>query len=360
MIGFGSGHKRGQALVELAAWGGLMLIGASILVSYMMNLIYTQDTMMRNFRMAVNFARQVGAKNTDATVIHELIVHRRIPSLPFLPDSGYREFRHISQVRFTRNMFASESDSDPTYPLILVRIVIDGRILAEEMGIESKRFSYIYDWLPNALRSQSDLLRQVFFTDLPILDMIYGSIEGIIDGAKKIIDDPGDFMCGGLSCNYGGRSRRQAKRDLKNAAEQVKVAAEDYKTFLDGLIGNYRDQDSNTRQQIKTKIAQVISLAVNVINLPYFYDKNEVFTKPVEEIMDERDLLNTGHWKGDVAKDYWGKTVIESMKGEIKIGKDNTGGKIEVLNPYLQRRKIRSSYGNNEIEWVAPNEEISW
>ena len=359
MIGFSSGHRKGQALVELAAWGGLMLIGASILVSYMMNLIYVQDTMMRNFRMAVNFARQIGAKNTNATVIHELIVHKRIPSLPFLPDSGYKEFRHISQVRFTRNMFATEKDSDPDYPLTMVRIVMDGRILAEEMKIGENRFSHIHKyWLPDALERETALLNQVFFTDLPILDMIDASLEGIIDGAEKIRDKPKDFISWGDCRDYS-----RAKTKIKKYAEDI--IGKDGKTkkckaFLATLEGSYRDQNEEVKEEVKSCLKSVYGAVSKLVNSECFYDKKEVFTRFADEIGDELFLLENGYWKGDVAEDYWGKTTIESMKGEIRIEQDNSGGRISVINPYSQRRTIRSSYGNNEIEWLAPDEEISW
>ena len=325
-------RNKGQALLELAAWGGIMFIGASILVSYMLNLIYTQDIMMRNFRMAANFARQIGATGTYATLIHELIAHRKMPNIPFLPTSNYKEFKNISQVLFTRNMFYHIS-GDPDMPLTLVRIIVDGASLAKKMGISDKRYPHISTWLPPPMAS-SILVEDLFVLDLPVLDMIYSSTQSMVTGAQAIKSDP---------------DRISEWDDADNLYQKSKEVTE----FLDALPGNYEDQDSTTKEKIHQFVEEVL------LSAEPLRDEDEI-AEAAGQLERVNDMLGHDTWKGDLPQRYWEKDFIEALKGEMTIMQNNRGGKIKIHKPYTEIRVLRTEYGNNEIEWNAPDEEISW
>ena len=310
--------RTGQALVELAAWGGLMLIAASMLASYMMNFIYTQDVMLRNFRMAVNFARRVNSKGISAGVVHELIVHRKIPVLSFLPGSGYKEFSNTIDVTFTRNLFYKEHDDDPDVPLNLVRIVIDGHILAQEMGVHGG-LSHA-SWLPSALVGDP-IFDEVFFVDLALVDAISSDV-GVIE-----VNTP--------------------------ESSSAHIQARNLGLYLSGIKEPWRDLNSSVRARIVSDINSLI-VAARV------FSGNDAVRNAINDLQSILQTINNNSWEGDITNDWWGEDFQEVLKGEIRINKSNRGGTIAVSHPYTEIKVFKTTHGNREINWSAGDETINW
>ena len=78
-------NRHGQALLELAIFGGLMIVVLGSLVSYGLNADYTQQAMMQAFRQALGTAANATNNGAPISASHVIVNDRHIPdpSNPF-------------------------------------------------------------------------------------------------------------------------------------------------------------------------------------------------------------------------------------------------------------------------------------
>ena len=118
----GSSHRRGQALVELAIFGSLLIMVLGALISYGLNYDFSQQVSMEAFRRALATASNSPANNQPISASHIVLKDRHIPS-PSDPFGVGSVTPVSSSASVTRNYKLQEvPENEAELPRIAVQV----------------------------------------------------------------------------------------------------------------------------------------------------------------------------------------------------------------------------------------------
>ncbi len=294
---------KGQALVELSIWGGLMLIVASAMVSHILYLIYKQDLMIRNFRSAMKFASD--KTWTGDKVYHVMVEHRKIPSLgaSFLPD--YRELREQIGVVWSWNMFWSDN-SDLRQSVRLVRCVVDGRDISREIPKNPNSNSF----LPKEWRNNRSFLVLSVLPDEFILAKERDILEELREKNRSLYSEAKNLFDKLERTPYYRMSEEERKKflsQLKEIIDKMRMSAENFSTT----------------------------------------------------ILDLYDYLANERWRGDIdsIEDLFRHVKVHDTRQEkIEFGPQKR--EVEISGNYTVTYSGKAPAGKFKIEWRAKNDKI--
>ena len=310
-------HK-GQALVELSIWGTIMLIIASVFVSYVLMLVYQQDLMIRNFVNTVKFAASAGS--TGSPVVQIAVEHRRIPSLLNIFFPAYREIRDTATVIWSWNMFWKERDSDPDQPATLVRITMDGENVSRKLA--GPPANGVTNLLPEDLRGRTS-------------EFLVLSISPEEEIARR-----GGNVLEAIEDDFGRDS--SVYHEVKNWLEQW-GEGEGQKSFA--------DLSPEERQRELQELENIVNSAYGSYDVP-------------SEVSSLLDYLGNERWRGDIdslsklfSPNY---TEIDKRSAEIVVNGDHGSNKVDITGSYTIRRDVETRSGTKSYEWSSADESFSW
>jgi len=320
-----------QALLELTIWGGLMLMVASMMVSYIMYLIYRQDIMIRNFRSAVRFAADKGA--TGSMVYQVMVEHRKIPSIGpnFMP--GYREIQHVIGVIWSWNMMWKASSNDPDQTVEIVKYIVDGKDVSEQIPKNPNANAL----LPRSLRSDDRTFLVISVSPEEYVSSKTGGVLELLNiYVKKHYPDTYNMI-------------KDLADSVESYFEMSDEEKEEYLNEIQTVINNLKVIRSDLEEEKED--SAVPSVWENRIN---------GVDEAISALSALYDCLANEKWRGDVdsVEDLLGKKVlIKDQRIEtIQFGPNQK--RVDVTGTYTVTHVSNTILGNVEITWQADNESI--
>ncbi len=303
----------GQALVELSIWGTIILMIASVFVSYVLVLVYRQDLMIRNFVETVKFAASAGT--TGAPVMQIAIEHRRVPSLLNIFFPAYREIRDTASAIWSWNMFWKEHDDDPDQPATLVKIIMDGKNVSRQLvGLPPPNIAGL---LPSDLRGREG----------QFLVLSVSPDEEIANREGKILERIED--------DFGADS--YVYQRVRHWLEQ-----------WDGVQRSFANLSPGERQHQLQKLKDVLYSAYG--------------SYVPGEISSLINYLEHESWRGDLdsLSGLFRNNYVERDKRSAEIVVNGDHGRLRITGPYTIHRDVESRTGTKSYEWSSGDESFSW
>ncbi len=326
-------YKNGaQALIEVAILGAIVLVFASFVVAIIMRYVFEQRVMVKNFRMAAKFAREIGSSGEVLT--HLLVEHKKIPSLMSTFFSSPSEFMDSIGLIWSWNMYHSEEDKDYVRSVQLMRVVIDGKSLSEAGNISSLRTINLSEILPNDIvELGEDFLDEFFVIEsdpamdtLDTLNSVLGKLKPILGGRDPIILEIRSIM------------------RLINELDEESEVEREWEDIEDAVI-----------RRLETLLAEI--RAWNPGGDEEEGTKEDVITL-LEELI---DYLRRRLWKGDVE---FGATFrpefIERDNRDITVEFSPKRGSAQISSGFVVERIFPTTYGNWTVNWESPEETYEW